>query len=150
MDFLQTSAILADFAVRGDSSAIAGVATAKAAITRTILIPPPCRAERCRHLRRRRSARFHSVDLQSLRSAFHRFGEFAGQERHCMQTMYRQADQWPEVHDKRIALIFQIELEPLGRKYRRTSRRPGIPSGKRQRRAFEQENSTDLSLDVAG
>ena len=51
--------------------------------------------------------------------------------------------------DQQIAPVFQIEFEPLGWKYCRASRGLGIPSCKRQCRAFEQEYSAELALDVA-
>ena len=83
-------------------------------------------------------------------AAFDRFHYLAGQGNRSPPGIHRKAYQGPKVSDQRITLIFQIEFEPLGRKYRCASRRPGIPSGKCQGRTFEQENSADLSLDVAG
>src|ERR1700739_1201616 len=74
----------------------------------------------------------------------------ADQGNHSLPALHREADQWPKVHDQRIALVFQIEFEPLGWKYCGASQGPRMPSCKRQCRAFEQENPAELPLDVAG
>ena len=52
--------------------------------------------------------------------------------------------------DQRIAPVFEVEFEPLGRIYGRAPRSPAIPSRERQCGVFEQENSADLPVDVAG
>ncbi len=62
----------------------------------------------------------------------------------------RQAHQRSEVCDKRIAIIFEVKFEPLGRKYCCASCRSAILSRKRQCGALKQENSTDPPVDVTG
>lgn len=53
-----------------------------------------------------------------LRPALGWFRDLAGQRSHSIQTAHRKAHQRPKVCEQRIALIFQVEFEPLGRKYR--------------------------------
>jgi hypothetical protein len=65
-------------------------------------------------------------------------------------TASREPRQRCEMRGKHIAVVFQIELESLGKKYSRAPPQPAMPSGKRPSRTLEQENSTDPSLDVAG
>ena len=55
-----------------------------------------------------------------------------------------------ELRGQRIALIFKIEFDRLGRIYGCAPRRPGIPFCKRQGRGLKQENSANLSVDVTG
>src|SRR5216684_9130071 len=59
-------------------------------------------------------------------------------------------DQRSKVRDKRIAFVFEVEFEPLGRKDGCTSRRPAVSPGKRQCGVLQQENSTNLPLGVTG
>jgi len=69
---------------------------------------------------------------------------------HSPPGVGRKAQQSAERRDQRIAPVFQIEFESLGWKYCRASPGAGMPPCKRQRGAFEQENSAALALDVAG
>src|SRR6476646_12152427 len=62
----------------------------------------------------------------------------------------RQTHQRSEVRDKRIAVVFEVKFEPLGRKYCCASRRSAILSCKRQCGALKQKNSADPPLDVTG
>jgi hypothetical protein len=57
-------------------------------------------------------------------------------------------DQRSKLRGKRIAFVFQVEFEPLGRKDGCASRRPAIPPGKRQSGVLQQENSADPPLGV--
>jgi hypothetical protein len=56
----------------------------------------------------------------------------------------------PNRYDERIASVFQIEFEPLGRKDGCPSRRLAIPPGKPTRRSSSAGNSADPSLAVTG
>src|SRR5450631_937188 len=64
--------------------------------------------------------------------------------------MSRQAHQQSNLHDQRIAAIVQVEFKTLGRINRGAPRRKAVLSCKRHRGAFEQENSADLTVGVAG
>src|ERR1700722_15999306 len=86
---------------------------------------------------------------KNLRSALDGRGDPASQGNRSPPTGHRQLHKRLEMHDQRIAVVFDIEFEPLGRKYRCAARPPGDPSRKRERRALEQEDAAVLSLDVA-
>jgi hypothetical protein len=126
---LQNKVTLDGFAVRGDSSAIAGMDTAKAASARTILISPPCRTARCPP-RRRSAAASIQYTSKTLQSAFGRTRYPADEGSQSLPPVLRKAHPWPKVHDQRIAPVFQLEFESFGRKYCRTSRWSGISSCK--------------------
>jgi len=66
-----------------------------------------------------------------------------------MQATPHQALERPEIIDQRIALVFQIQFEQLGRKDGRATRRPGVPSREGYCRAFEQEEAADTSFAIA-
>lgn len=76
-------------------------------------------------------------------------GYLASQGKHTPPTGYRQLHERLEMDDQRIAVIFDIEFEWLGRKYRRAARPPGQFSRKGERRVLEQEDAAVLSLEVA-
>src|ERR1700737_1080451 len=95
-------------------------------------------------------ARFNSEYLKIFQPAFDRYRHFADEAGHSLPMAHRKAHQRAKVPNKRIAFVFQVEFEPLGRKYGCTSRWPAIPFCKRQCGVLEQENSADLPVDVTG
>jgi hypothetical protein len=94
--------------------------------------------------------RLGSKDVKILQPAFDRFRHLADEAGHPLPGTPCKAHQRAKMHDKRIAFVFQVELEPLGREYGRTSRWPAIPSCKRHCGVLEQENSADLPVRIAG
>jgi len=77
-------------------------------------------------------------------------GHFADEGGSLPPMGRRQTHQRSEVRDKRIAVVFEVKFEPLGRKYCCASRRPPVLSCKRQCGALKQKNSADLPVGVAG
>src|SRR5664279_2721661 len=90
------------------------------------------------------------VMSKSLRPPFDRFRHFANEGGRSLPCAPRKADRRCKLNDQRIAFVFQVEFEPLGQMYDCASRRPAIPSCKGQCGGLEQENSTNLPLDVTG
>jgi len=74
---------------------------------------------------------FSSKDVKIFEPASYRFGHFADDGGSSPPMGSRQAHQRSEVRDKRIAAVFEVKFEPLGRKYRCTSHRLAVLSGKR-------------------
>jgi hypothetical protein len=77
--------------------------------------------------------RFSSEYVKNFQPEFDRFRHFADEAGHSLPMAHRKAHQRSKVPNKRIAFVFQVEFEPLGRKYGCTSRRPAIGFCKRQR-----------------
>lgn len=94
--------------------------------------------------------RLHSKDVKTFEPASHRLGHFADEGGSSLPMGRRQTHQRSEVRDNRIAVVFEVKFEPLGRKYCCASRRSAILSCKRQRGALKQKNSADPSFDVTG
>ena len=92
--------------------------------------------------------RLHSKDVKTFEPASHRLGHFADEGGSSPPMGRRQTHQRSEVRDNRIAVVFEVKFEPLGRKYCCASRRSAILSCKRQRGALKQKNSADPSFDV--
>jgi hypothetical protein len=80
----------------------------------------------------------------------YRLGHFADDGGSSPPMGRRQTHQRPEVGDKRIAVVFEVKFEPLGRKYCCASRGSAILSCKRQCGVLKQENSADPPFDVTG
>jgi hypothetical protein len=77
--------------------------------------------------------RFNSEHVKKIfQPALGRFRQFADQAGYSPPKTHRKAHQRCKVRDKSIAVVFQVEFEPPGRKYGCTPRRPAIPSCKRQ------------------
>jgi len=85
-------------------------------------------------------------NVKIFQPAFDRFRHFADEGGHSLPMAHCKMDQRSKMRDKRIAFVFQVEFEPLGRKDGCTSRRPAVSPGKRQCGVLQQENSTDLPL----
>jgi hypothetical protein len=61
-----------------------------------------------------------------------------------------QGHQRSEPCEKRIAVVFKVQFEPLARKYGGTAVSPAMLPRKRKRGALEQEDATDPPIDVSG
>ena len=66
-----------------------------------------------------------------------------------LPQLLRKAHQWPEIGDKRISAVLQIEFEPVGGEDRCASRRSTLRSCKRNCGSLAQEKATGLAA-VAG
>jgi hypothetical protein len=69
---------------------------------------------------------------------------------HSLPGEHRKAFQRSKLRDQRIARVLEIKLEPLGRMYRRVSRRQAVPSCKGQGGVLEQEKTPGLPLRIPG
>src|SRR5258707_15865804 len=94
--------------------------------------------------------RLDSKDVKTFEPASYRLGHFADEGGISPPMGRRQTHQRSEARDNRIAVVFEVKFEPLGRKYCCASRRSAILSCKRQRGALKQKNSADPSFDVTG
>src|SRR5258706_6444105 len=88
--------------------------------------------------------------MKMFQPVFDRLRYSGNEGDHSPPTRFCGLHQPSQLHGKRIAFVFQVEFESLGRKDGCASRRPAIPSCKRQGGVLEQENSADLPLDVTG
>jgi hypothetical protein len=93
---------------------------------------------------------FNSRDVKIFEPASYRLGHFADEGGGSPSMGRRQTQQRPEVRDKRIAVVFEVKFEPLGRKYCCASSRSAILSCKRQGGVLKQKNSADSPFDVTG
>jgi hypothetical protein len=75
---------------------------------------------------------FSSKDVKIFEPASYRLGHFADEGDSPPPMGRRQTHQRSEVRCKRIAAVFEVKFEPLGRKYGCASCRPAIFSRKRQ------------------
>jgi hypothetical protein len=73
-------------------------------------------------------------------------GNFADSSGYSPASSYRKLHEPSELHDKRIAAVFDIEFESLGGEYRRAARRPALPLCESQCGALEQKNPAGPSL----
>jgi len=94
--------------------------------------------------------RFNSEEARAFQPAFDSFHHLVDHGDHSLSKMHRRAPPRSKLHDKRIAPVFQVEFESLGRIYGCAPRRLAIAFRKRHRGVLEQENSADPSVDVAG
>jgi hypothetical protein len=92
-----------------------------------------------------------------LISAAFRTREIPRPEREGPQELFdakpkagRKAHQRRQMLGEGIAFIFEIEFEPLGRKYRRTACRPALRMRKAQRGAPQHEEAADTARGFAG
>ena len=94
--------------------------------------------------------RLNSEDAKVLQPPFDRLCHFANEDGQLLPSAPRHAPPRSKSHDKRVASVFQVEFEPLGRKYGCTSCRLTVPSCEGRSGVLEQENAADLPIDVAG
>ncbi|MDR3490122.1 MAG: hypothetical protein P4M05_35240 [Bradyrhizobium sp.] len=85
-----------------------------------------------------------------LAVSIHRLCHIADEGGHALSAPLCKVLQPTKPRDERVALVIQVEFDPLGWKYCRTACRPAILSRKRNCGVLEQENSADSSLGIAG
>jgi hypothetical protein len=93
---------------------------------------------------------FNSERVKIPKSTFDRIRRFVDEADDSPPNTDHEVYERTEVHDKRIAPVIEVEFKPIGREYCGTACGLAVPLCKGERRALEQKNSANLSVDVTG